>query len=313
MALITKIRLCNRVTFLQQCYTPGNPIFTRHLLLPLNLALIKVPCATRVTFYQMDRKSGYDKNVGKHSKLKMAWEGLKHLKPETKLFLNEWKVKLENDPYLIREHLDHSYLWRFNSKNDTDQWVVTCDSDHRQGSSTATFEINKNGNGFFHGNLSTKIPKDGIVKDAGYVNIRSPRNMKSFKRFIPYDWTWYTHFVIRVRGDGRTYMLNLQMDMTYDVHWDDVYNFALYTRGGPYWQVAKIPISRFYRAYKGRIQDRQDPLPLDRIAAFGITLGDGNSGPFGLEIDYIAAMYDMNHTEEFAWEMYQTEPYTTNV
>uniref|UniRef100_A0A0L8FTS4 NADH:ubiquinone oxidoreductase intermediate-associated protein 30 domain-containing protein n=1 Tax=Octopus bimaculoides TaxID=37653 RepID=A0A0L8FTS4_OCTBM len=250
MALITKIRLCNKVTSLQQCCTPGNPIFTQHLLLPFNRAMIKVPCATRVTFYQMDRKSGYDKNVGKYSKLKMAWEGLKHLKPETKLFFNEWKVKFENDPYLIREHLDHSYLWRFNSKNDTDQWVVTCDNDHREGNSTATFEINKNGNGFFHGNLSTKIPKDGIVRNAGYVNIRSPRNM--------------------------------------------------------------IPISRFYRAFKGRIQDRQDPLPLDRIAAFGITLGDGNSGPFGLEIDYIAAMYDMNHTEEFAWEMYQTEPYTTN-
>ncbi|CAE1257363.1 MACROD [Acanthosepion pharaonis] len=198
-------------------------------------------------------------------------------------------------------------------QEEIDKWVITCDSDHNEGSSKALFELNKNGNGLFHGHLSTKLPKDGIVKDAGYVNLRSPRLMKSFKRPIPYDLSRYTHLVLRVRGDGRTYMLNFQMDMTFDIHWDDVYNFALYTRGGPYWQVAKIPFSRFYRAFKGRVQDKQDSLILDKIAHFGITLGDGNSGCFQLEIDYIGAMYDMNHEEEFAWEMYKAEPYTVGV
>ncbi|GAB1599839.1 complex I intermediate-associated protein 30, mitochondrial-like isoform X1 [Argonauta hians] len=299
------------MTCLTRRHTSLCRIFTHRLLWPQSL-LPKPPCATTVTFFQRDRRSGYKSKKDKLPRLKMAREGLKQLKPEMKLFLEEWKVKLDNDRFMIREHLDHSYFWKFNSKEDTDQWTVTCDSDHAQGSSTASFEMNKNGNALFHGYLNTKIPKDGIVKDSGYVNMRSPRNKRSFQREIPYDWSWYTHFLMRVRGDGRTYAINLQMDMEYDIHWDDVYNFALYTRGGPYWQVAKIPISRFYRAFKGRIQDRQDPLPLDRISAFGITLADGNTGPFGLEIDYIGAMYDMNHTEQFAWEMYQAEPYTTN-
>lgn len=274
---------------------------------------IKVPHATRVTFFQAHKKGGYQKKGTSENKLKAAINGLKMLKPEFKLLMQEWKIKLENDAIMDSEHLDHTYLSHFSNQAEIDKWVVTCDSDHNEGSSKALFELNKNGNGLFHGHLSTKLPKDGIVKDAGYVNLRSPRLMKSFKRPIPYDLSRYTHLVLRVRGDGRTYMLNFQMDMTFDIHWDDVYNFALYTRGGPYWQVAKIPFSRFYRAFKGRVQDKQDSLILDKIAHFGITLGDGNSGCFQLEIDYIGAMYDMNHEEEFAWEMYKAEPYTVGV
>jgi hypothetical protein len=34
-------------------------------------------------------------------------------------------------------------------------------------------------------------------------------------------------------------------------------------------------------------------------------LADGIEGPFQLEIDYIALVYDENHKEETAYEMYQ--------
>lgn len=41
----------------------------------------------------------------------------------------------------------------------------------------------------------------------------------------------------------------------------------------------------------------------------GITAGDKINGPFNLEIDYIGLEYDPNLTEEFAYEMYQTDKY----
>lgn len=66
---------------------------------------------------------------------------------------------------------------------------------------------------------------------------------KSFKRKIPYDWSRYTHLVMRVRGDGRPYMLNIMMDQFFDVNWFDQYNYILFTRGGPYWQVAKVSVN----------------------------------------------------------------------
>lgn len=68
---------------------------------------------------------------------------------------------------------------------------------------------------------------------------------KSFQRKEPFDWTEYTHLVIKCRGDGRPYQLVLHMDRYFDVMWNDTYQFALYTRGGPYWQIAKVSSLHF--------------------------------------------------------------------
>jgi len=68
----------------------------------------------------------------------------------------------------------------------------------------------------------------------------------------PYDWQVFTHLVMRVRGDGRPYQLGLRMDRRYDLAWLDIYSYTLFTRGGPYWQIAKVAYqccSEFYKKY----------------------------------------------------------------
>ena len=66
----------------------------------------------------------------------------------------------------------------------------------------------------------------------------------------------------------------------------------------------QIPFSKFFLAYKGRIQDKQEGCQLGRISTLGITIADGATGPFQLELDYIGILYDSTHPHTFEYEMY---------
>ena len=158
------------------------------------------------------------------------------------------------------------------------------------------------------------MPIDGKVKRAGYCNIKSMRARKSFKRETYLDWSQYNTLVLRVRGDGRTYLINLACEGYFDNTWNDIYHYALYTRGGPHWQTTKIPFSKFFLSSKGRVQDKQFPLPSNRITSVGFSVSarGGFEGDFNLEFDYIGCEWDPDHTEEFAYEMYKQDKYIVN-
>jgi hypothetical protein len=86
----------------------------------------------------------------------------------------------------------------------------------------------------------------------------------------------------------------------------------LYTRGGPYWSVAKIPFAHFFRNHMGRISDKQfrfQPLTCTQIS---IAVLDSVEGPFELEIGEIALLRDLRYQyDNFAYEKYTLPPYTT--
>lgn len=51
------------------------------------------------------------------------------------------------------------------------------------------------------------------------------------------DVTDYDGIVMRVRGDGRTYALNVQ---TQSIRDDDIHQSFFHTRGGPLWETVKV-------------------------------------------------------------------------
>ena len=92
---------------------------------------------------------------------------------------------------------------------------------------------------------------------------------------------------------------------TWNIFWGDIWTYPLYTHGGPYWQITKIPFSKFLLTSAGRFQDKQERVrQATRIGSIGITLQDRFNGPFQLEIDWIGVCFDITHNEKFAYEGY---------
>ncbi|CAH2327682.1 Hypothetical predicted protein [Pelobates cultripes] len=210
----------------------------------------------------------------------------------------------------LKEALEEqtTVVWEFRSPEDLEKWSVTSDMEIG-GKSRTYIKLGKNNQtAFFYGTLNSEVPRDGETRYSGYCALRSKPLMGAFYRKLCYDWSNFNTLHLRVRGDGRPWMVNVIHDTYFTNQKDDLYSYFLYTRGGPYWEDVKIPFSKFFLSSRGRIQDEQYPLLLDKISALGLTLGDKADGPFQLEIDFIGLCNDRAHDEEFAYEKYKRNP-----
>ena len=92
------------------------------------------------------------------------------------------------------------------------------------------------------------------------------------------------------------------------MQWLDLYQFPLYTRGGPYWQEVIIPYSKFIFTHRGAIQDKQESFDPLFVSNIGIALMDQTNGPFHLEIAEIELIKHEGHLsllEDHAYEKYR--------
>lgn len=62
----------------------------------------------------------------------------------------------------------------------------------------------------------------------------------SFDRKKNFDWSSFNTLHLRIRGDGRPWMVNISAETYFSHQRDDMYSYFLYTRGGPYWQDVKV-------------------------------------------------------------------------
>ena len=92
----------------------------------------------------------------------------------------------------------------------------------------------------FQGELNTRPPQDGRINQAGYCNIATLKERRSFYRLKDFMMQNYSDLVLRVRGDGRMYSINVHIHGEFDIMWNDLWSYPLYTRGGPYWQEIKV-------------------------------------------------------------------------
>lgn len=118
----------------------------------------------------------------------------------------------------------------------------------------------------------------------------NPLSQSFFNRIKHYDWSSFNTLHLRVRGDGRPWMINIGTETYFSHQKNDIYCYFMYTRGGPYWQevkvsstnlritnmhqpsplnrylpVLQIPFSKFFLTSCGRVQDSQHSLWLDKV------------------------------------------------
>lgn len=214
-----------------------------------------------------------------------------------------WRIVQMDRPHY--EDNEDNIIWKFDQQETLDKWIVSKDSDWGEGYSTANWERSPAGHALYHGFLDTKtFPKDRTITRVGWTAVSCPPAVASFMREGRYEWQEFTHMVLRVRGDGRTYAISMRTPGSFNLTYFDTYTYGLYTTGGPYWQYVRIPFSRFVFTARGSVQDFQEPIELHNVLSFSIGCMDRIHGPFRLEIDYIALQFDPTWMEENQYEMY---------
>ena len=242
----------------------------------------------------------------------MLKDGFKQLAKDTKELAKE--IVTLQDIKVFNRPGETEYLYNFTEDGaETEKlnydFVVSADSSWGEGYSWATLEASPSQNSaLFFGELSTACPQDGRIARAGYVSLKSASKRKAFGRLKKLDFEFYDAIRFKIRGDGRAYVANIHLFEFYDFKWMDLYQYPLYTRGGPYWQEVVIPYSKFVLTHRGALQDKQERFDAEEVTNVSIALMDRVNGPFCIEIAEIELIKHDGHTaflENHAYEKYR--------
>ena len=92
-------------------------------------------------------------------------------------------------------------------------------------------------------------------------------------------------FLVRVRGDGKTYQLRARTDGRLD---GVSYRYRFATQPGR-WITVEAPFRDFQPTFRGRRLRNVPPISPERIRQIGFMISDKQVGEFRLEIDWVRA------------------------
>ncbi|AOW25853.1 hypothetical protein MG5_00149 [Candida albicans P57072] len=167
--------------------------------------------------------------------------------------------------------------------------VLTRSDQELGGYSTVNFDIDpKEHCGHFYGNLSLDLPKDNPqVTRSGYAMFRTKDQNQSWLFGDSFwDWTNYSSLVLRVKGDRRKYLVNIQANTPLVT---DLFQHRLFLNHPGQWETVVIPLNDFVMTNWGVIQDGSE-LNKGEVKSVGIGLLDKHYGPYSLKIDWIKVM-----------------------
>jgi uncharacterized surface protein with fasciclin (FAS1) repeats len=131
---------------------------------------------------------------------------------------------------------------------------------------------------------SFRITEDETLVFSGVLSLENRGGFTSIRRQpANLGLDGYDSIVIRVKGDGRTYYLNLRTSSGRTV---GSYRAPFATQEGT-WQELRVPLQNFEYSAFGRPVPTADPLAGSDILSVGFTLADKQAGPFRLEVAWI--------------------------
>ena len=136
------------------------------------------------------------------------------------------------------------------------------------GVSRSTFGPAEPGIARFSGNVS-------LENFGGFASVRTP----------PRDWdtAGAQAFLLRVRGDGRTYKFTLRTGDGFD----GIQYQARFAAPAGEWHEVRLPVDEFVATFRGRKVPFAPSLDPARVRALGMMISDKQAGPFELLIDRI--------------------------
>jgi uncharacterized surface protein with fasciclin (FAS1) repeats len=129
-----------------------------------------------------------------------------------------------------------------------------------------------------------RITDDKTLEFSGKISLENQGGFASI-RTRPEDLglDGYDTIALRVKGDGRTYYLDLRTSGLFAAA---SYRAALKTQKDT-WQEVRIPLKDFEYAAFGRRIATADLLKASKVQSVGFTLADKQAGPFRLEVVWI--------------------------
>lgn len=160
-------------------------------------------------------------------------------------------------------------IFTFDNDADSRRWAATNDG-VMGGLSEGRSEITRDGVLRFSGNVS-------LENNGGFSSIRSIEEKR--------DLSAYDGILIRVRGDGKRYALNLRTDVrirsgSYRVKFD--------TKADE-WLELFLSFADFRATSFGVELEGAPALDPRKIRSFGFLISDKQAGPFNLEVEWIKA------------------------
>lgn len=118
-------------------------------------------------------------------------------------------------------HNDYMVIHDFSSHEEIKKWTVRTDLDEGVGESTAELVPTGQGSVLFRGNISSKmVNQNTLYNQSGFAIMFSERLRGTF--MMPAHqkgWTYFTHILLRIRGDGRFYEVRFHTPDQDRHHW----------------------------------------------------------------------------------------------